>query len=121
MNVVNDSHAMIANIMQVLVMASILSWSVFFMLRRVAPTVIRNQQYRLAHVLSTRGWVKLGHWLEPVINTGGGCGSGCNTCGSCPSNPHSNPKSNQETNAKDIIQPVQWKNPAPSKSSGFHS
>lgn len=109
MSVVNDGHAIISNLLQVLVMAGLLSWSVFFMLRRIAPDLVRKQQYQLATACNTRGWNKLALWLEPAIATGGGCGSGCNTCGSCPSNPN-----------KETAQPVQWKTPAPSKSSGCH-
>ncbi|MBC7752286.1 MAG: hypothetical protein H7Z73_11350 [Candidatus Saccharibacteria bacterium] len=109
MSVVNDSHAIIGNIVQGLVIAGLLGWSIFFMLRRMMPKWISNQQRQLAHTLNSKGWNKLAKWLEPSISTGGGCGSGCNSCGSCPSNPN-----------KPAEQPVQWKSPQPSKSSGCH-
>lgn len=109
MSVVNDGHAMIGNIVQVSVMAGLLGWSLFFMLKRIAPNLVRNQQYQLANAFNTHGWKKLAKWLEPTISSGGGCGSGCNTCGSCASNPN-----------KAAEQPVQWKNPTPSKGSGCH-
>ena len=109
MSMIHDGHAMIGNIIQALVMTGLLGWSVFFMLRRIMPKGIASQQRLLANTCSTHGWTKLAKWLEPTINTSGGCGSGCNTCSSCPSNPN-----------KDAEQPVQWKKPAPSKSSGCH-
>lgn len=108
MSVVNDGHAIIGNVIQVLVMAGLLGWSLFFMLRRIAPKLVSNQQYQLANAFNTRGWTKIAQWLEPAISTSG-CGSGCNTCGSCPSNPNKNAE-----------QPVQWKNPTQSKNSGCH-
>lgn len=109
MSMINDGHAMISNLVQGLIMAGLLGWSMFFMLRRVMPKLVSNQQRQLANVVNARGWTKLAQWLEPTIKTSGGCGSGCNTCGSCPSNPN-----------KEVIQTVQWKNPTPSKSSGCH-
>lgn len=109
MNTVNDGHAMIGYLLQGLIMAALLGWSVFFMLRRIAPKFIANQQRQLANAFNVQGWPRLAQWLEPAISTGGGCGSGCNTCGSCAANPN-----------KETAQPVQWKNPTPSKSSGCH-
>lgn len=113
MSVVNDGHTLISNVLQMLVMTGLLGWSVFFMLRRIAPNFVRNKQYQLATAFNTRGWKKVALWLEPAIATSGGCGSGCNTCGSCPSNPN-----------KAQEQPVQWKHSTPSatpsKSSGCH-
>ncbi len=88
MNMVNDGHTIIGNLIQVLVMAGLLGWSVLFMLKRIAPNLVRNQQYQLANAFNKHGWKKVAQWLEPAINTGGGCGSGCSTCGSCPSNPN---------------------------------
>jgi hypothetical protein len=113
MSVVNDGHNVIVNGIQGLVMAALLGWSLFFMLRRVAPNLVRNQQTQLANALNMHGWKKLAQWLEPTLSSGGGCGSGCNTCGSCPSNPN---KDAEPT----VPQPVQWKTSAPSKSSGCH-
>ncbi|GEM_PF-600717 len=109
MSVVNDGHAIIGNVLQGLIMAGLLGWSVFFMLRRIMPKFVSNQQRQLASAFNAQGWTKLAQWLEPTISTGGGCGSGCNTCGSCASNPN-----------KEDVQTVQWKSPAPSKSSGCH-
>jgi len=99
----------VGNALQILIMAGLLGWSLFFMFRRIAPNFVRSQQQQLATSLNTHGWKKLALWLEPAMSTGGGCGSGCNTCGSCPSNPN-----------KSVDQPVQWKNPTPTKSSGCH-
>lgn len=109
MNVINNGHAMLGDILQVLIMAGLLGWSLFFMLRRIAPNFVRNRQYQLAASFNSHGWTKLAQWLAPAISSGGGCGSGCNTCGSCPSNPN-----------KAAEQPVQWKRTTPPKSSGCH-
>lgn len=109
MNIVNDGNALIGNVLQGLAMAGILGWSVFFMLRRSMPKLVSNQQRQLANVCNAQGWTKLAQWLEPTIATSGGCGSGCNTCGSCASNPN-----------KEVEQAVQWKNLTPSKNSECH-
>lgn len=115
----NDGHAMIGNVVQGLIMVGILGWSVFFMLRRIMPKLVANQQRQLANAFNTHGWTKIALWLEPTISTGGGCGSGCNTCGSCALNP--NKESPNESVVKDVMQqPVQWKSPTSSKSSGCH-
>lgn len=117
MSTVNDGHAVIGNIVQILIMAGLLGWSLFFMLRRMAPNFVHNRQTQLASMFHTWGWEKLALWLEPTLNTGGGCGSGCNTCGTCPSNPNKAP-------IKESVQTVQWKQPPPTatppKSSGCH-
>jgi hypothetical protein len=113
MSAVNNGHMLIGNAIQGLIMTGLLGWSLFFMLRRVAPNLVRNQQYQLADTLRKFGWQKLARWLVPAVSTGGGCGSGCNTCGSCASNPN-------KAAEPSVQQPVQWKTPAPSKSTGCH-
>jgi hypothetical protein len=112
MSVVNDGHAMIGNVIQVLIMAGLLGWSLFFILKRLAPNLVRTQQTHLANSFYSHGWQKIAQWLEPAVSSGGGCGSGCNTCGTCPSNPNKA--------AEEITEPVKWKNPTPPKSSGCH-
>jgi hypothetical protein len=36
----------------------------------------------------------LGKFVQPTLTSGGGCGSGCNTCGSCESNPDKSAEEN---------------------------
>lgn len=108
LSVANDK-AILGNMIQVLVMAGLLGWSVLFMLKRIAPNFVRNRQYQLATACNTRGWKKIALWLEPALRVDGGCGSGCNSCGSCPANP------NQAAE-----QPVLRKKPISTKSSGCH-
>ncbi len=97
----------LSELLQFAVIATLLGWSVFFMLRRSFPAAIQRLQGALANRAHAQGWLKLAAWLTPVISTAGGCGSGCSSCSSCASNPAA------------AEQPVQWKT-APSKSSGCH-
>jgi hypothetical protein len=107
MNIVNDGHIMISNILQITIMAGLLGWSLFFMLKRVAPSLVQNRQHQFANLLHAKGWQKLAEWFKPPISSNNGCGSGCNTCGSCASNPNQTAE-----------QAVNWKHQAPSKNSG---
>jgi hypothetical protein len=97
----------VSDILQFAVIAVVLGWSVFFMLRRTLPQQIAALQQRLATVATAHGRPRLAQWLAPVTSTATGCGSGCSNCNSCGSNPAT------------TEQPVQWKT-APSKSSGCH-
>ncbi len=101
-------NSIMSELVQTGIIAALLGWSVFFMLRRMLPNVVHRQQQRLAQMAQMHGYPKLSKWLAPVLNSGGGCGSGCSNCSSCASNP----ATSQE-------QAVQWKTP-PSKSSGCH-
>jgi hypothetical protein len=101
-------NSIMSELVQTSIIAILLGWSVFFMLRRMLPNVINRQQQRLAQMAQTHGYIKLSKWLEPQLKSGGGCGSGCSNCSSCASNP---------TAAQEQI--VQWKKPS-SKSSGCH-
>lgn len=96
-----------SDLLQFIVIAALLSWSVFFMLRRSFPAVVQKQQLRLTGYARSHGWLKLANWLTPNAQSAGGCGSGCSNCSSCGSNPAA------------TEQPVQWKT-QPSKHSGCH-
>ncbi len=97
----------LSDLVQFMVMGALLSWSVFFMLRRSFPALGQKQQARLSDFAQTHGWLKLANWLAPAAKPASGCGSGCSNCSSCGSNPAVSE------------QPVQWKT-QPSKSSGCH-
>jgi len=75
-------------ILQALIIALIVAWSLGYALRRLLPTASRRAQARVATWLeestrsaSIRRWA---HALQPVQTQSGGCGSsGCSTCGAC--------------------------------------
>lgn len=72
--------------LQWLVIALLLGWSLFTVLRRVFATPLRHAQERLAAQAGAHGWPRLARWLQPAASAGG-CGSGCSTCGDCASAP----------------------------------
>lgn len=82
---------------------ALLGWSLWRFLRTLMPSLMRNLQNRLAQVVAKAGWLRLGSWLQSG-EAGAGCGSGCNTCGTCASPAPATPA---ETEA-----PVQWRNPS---------
>lgn len=100
---------MIGALIQTVIIAGLLGWSVLFMLKRFAPNLVRNRQNQFANLLSAKGWKTLAKWLEPTISSSGGCSSGCDTCGSCASNPH-----------KTAEQPLHWKHSTPRNDSSCH-
>lgn len=75
-------------VIQSLIIALVVAWSVGYALRRLLPTASRRAQARVATWLeestgsaSLRRWA---HSLQPVQTQSGGCGSsGCSTCGAC--------------------------------------
>lgn len=67
-------------LLQYLVLAGLLLWSVLFVLRRLMPVPLRWIQSRLAGSATRRGWHRLASWLQPgTIQSG--CDSGCSSCG----------------------------------------
>ena len=75
------------------------AWRAF---KRYAPKTAWRLQAALSYSLERKGrpaWsARIGRWLRPVeIASGQGCGSGCNTCGGCATNPASEaPASTQD-------------------------
>jgi hypothetical protein len=64
-------------------------WRAF---KRYAPKTAWRMQASLAYSLERKGrpaWLaRIGFWLRPVETANGqGCGSGCNSCGGCATNP----------------------------------
>ncbi len=107
-----------SELVQTLILSGILLWSVIFVVRKYAPAWMNRQQTALAQYSKRQGLHRLAHWLEPALIPASGCGSGCNTCGSCPMNPAA--ASGTETTQ---TKPVQWKTPSsspPASSSGCH-
>jgi hypothetical protein len=75
-------------IVQAFVIASIVAWSAWYAARRLLPTASRRALASVAGWLERPNratWMKrLGHSMQPVQASSGGCGtSGCSTCGAC--------------------------------------
>lgn len=77
--------------MQYLLVGLVLAWSLLRVARQLFPTPVRNAQNRLAQNVAKHGWTRLGSWLQSG-ESGAGCGSGCNTCGTCASTPAVEPE-----------------------------
>ncbi len=72
--------------LQYLLVGLLLAWSLLRVLRQLFPNLIRDSQNRLAQGAAKRGWARLGSWLQSG-QSGAGCGSGCDSCGSCSTTP----------------------------------
>jgi hypothetical protein len=75
-------------IAQALIIGGIVAWSAWFASRRLLPTASRRAQARVATWLETHSHNarlhRLGHAMQPVQTSSGGCGSsGCSSCGAC--------------------------------------
>ena len=75
-------------IAQALIIGVVVAWSAWFASRRLLPTASRRAQARVATWLEQGprvAWLRrMGHALQPVQTSSGGCGSsGCSTCGAC--------------------------------------
>ncbi len=68
--------------MQYLLVGLALAWSLLRVTRQLFPGALHAGQNRLAQRAAKRGWQRLGSWLQSGERSAG-CGSGCNTCGSC--------------------------------------
>jgi len=88
----------IDNLIQHALVAALMTWSLWRFLRALVPSLMRNLQNRLAQTVSKAGWPRLGSWMQSG-EAGAGCGSGCNTCGSC-----STPAKTQETLPPALVQ-----------------
>jgi hypothetical protein len=75
-------------IAQASIIALIVAWSAWYASRRLLPTASRRAQARVAtwleHATHLQWLHRLGHVMQPVQTTSGGCGSsGCSSCGAC--------------------------------------
>lgn len=68
--------------LQYLLVGLLLAWSLLRMLRQLFPGTVRDVRNRLAQTATRRGWSRLGGRLQSG-QSGAGCGSGCDSCGSC--------------------------------------
>lgn len=92
------------DVLQNVIIAIILAMSVLHVTRKLAPNWMYRHQAALAESLSlsSRSILlrRLGKFVQPSTTSGGGCGSGCNTCASCDSNPNKE-EGNRANNAAD--------------------
>jgi hypothetical protein len=79
------------DIVQNAIIGAIVLISAVYVLRRLLPKWMRAKQTSLAAVFDQPQRPalvrKLGQYLQPGESSGGGCGSGCNTCSTCESHP----------------------------------
>lgn len=89
------------DIVQASIIGILVLLSALHVLRRLLPKWTRARQTALAAWLNRphRPSVMraVGNWLQPGESTGGGCGSGCNTCSTCESNPDAEPATGGKT------------------------
>lgn len=95
--------------MATFIVAVILLWSAYVLLRRFMPKTTVNVQQAIADQATRRGWSKLGQWLTPKVNQ-----SSCGGCSNCGDKPVSGCHSAGTTLEKDAateekVQPVQWR------------
>jgi hypothetical protein len=73
------------------IIAIVVAASALHVARKLFPKWIRNRQAALANALSNPARAsfvrRLGNFMQPSAQSGGGCGSGCSTCSTCDSNP----------------------------------
>ncbi len=97
------SDLTLSALIQYVLVGALLGWSLWRFLRTLMPTLMRNLQNRLAQAVARAGWLRLGSWLQSG-EAGAGCGSGCNTCGTCATPASATPA--------DTEAPVQWRDPS---------
>lgn len=92
------------DIVQATIIGAIVLLSALHVLRRLLPKWTRARQTALAAWLNRpqrpSPMRAFGNWLQPGESSGGGCGSGCNTCSTCESNPEA--ESATDSNAKPL-------------------
>lgn len=71
-----------ATLLQWLVIAPLLLWSIWRVAKQCAPTRLSELQNRLAQGLVKQGYYRIGSWLQSGTPAAG-CGSGCASCNSC--------------------------------------
>ncbi|HWU97567.1 MAG TPA: DUF6587 family protein [Oxalicibacterium sp.] len=85
------------DIVQNAIIGAIVLISAVYVLRRLLPKWTRAQQTTLAAAFDQPQRPallrRLGRFLQPGESSGGGCGSGCNTCSTCESNPEADSNS----------------------------
>ena len=74
-------------LVQTLLIAGAVVWSVLFAAKRFLPVASRRVQARVLDALDRRSspaWLReLARRSQPQSTTGGSCGDGCSACGGC--------------------------------------
>jgi hypothetical protein len=68
---------------QPLIIALIVVFSLWQVMRKYLPNTTRDVQGRLARTLDRRGLHRLSHVLQPANAPATGCGDGCGNCTGC--------------------------------------
>ncbi|XID75109.1 DUF6587 family protein [Alkanindiges sp. WGS2144] len=99
------------NLIEYLIVAVILLWSCYVVVRRFMPKTSFKVLQALAVWLEQKGQVRLGQWVKPSI-VQGSCSSGCSDCSVVTSDTAcstgaAKTAATQNDTAKE--QPVQWR------------
>ncbi len=81
--------------------------SALYVLRKLMPKWVGSKQLALATAMKQPShWLlvrQLGSFMTPDASSGGGCGSGCNSCSTCASNPDAESVPKFDSNALDKV------------------
>ena len=88
------------------IVAAILVWSCYFVVRRFFPKTSFKLQQAVAHQATQMGFARAGKWLQPTVSQSG-CSSGCSSCGTEDSACDTTNPANTSNSVPD--QPVQWR------------
>lgn len=76
---------------QGVIIGIVVAASTLHVARKLMPKWIYGKQAMLANALSQPSQPsfirRFGGFIQPVMKSGGGCGSGCSSCSTCASNP----------------------------------
>ncbi|TEU28500.1 DUF6587 family protein [Alkanindiges illinoisensis] len=110
------TQGLMQNLVQYLIIAGLLLWSCYVVLRRFMPKTSFKWQQAMALWLASKRFVRLSGWLMPKAAQSG-CSAGCSDC-SVDSSAANNSKTNSSKTAcetempelNDVKeQPVQWR------------
>jgi hypothetical protein len=105
------TQGLIQNLVQYLIIAGLLLWSCYVVLRRFMPKTSFKWQQALAEWLATKGFVRFSGWLMPKAAQSG-CSAGCSDCSVDSSKADSSKTAcaTETTKTNDTKeQPVQWR------------
>lgn len=104
-------QGLIQNLVQYLIIAGLLLWSCYVVLRRFMPKTSFKWQQALAEWLANKRFVRLSGWLMPKAAQSG-CSAGCSDCSVDSSKADSSKTAcaTETTKPNDTKeQPVQWR------------
>jgi hypothetical protein len=107
----NVMQGLIQNLVQYLIIAGLLLWSCYVVLRRFMPKTSFKWQQALAVWLANKRFVRLSGWLMPKAAQSG-CSAGCSDCSVDSSKADSSKTAcaTETTKPNDTKeQPVQWR------------